>query len=547
MLLERIRTENFRWSGSLELRLGATTLLFGEAASGKAVVDALAVALGLDADAEGFALLATDFPPNVRDGSAALRIRLDYRGEVGSQRDSRWPRELDPALSIDERERPSIHFEVSARMDPDSGSHQLTWSFCNAAGHTLPEAARPATLRALRETFAGTVIRGGLTLGNESLRREQQALRVDQGGLLDVQTREEVRELYRQLLAARGVLHEFDMQSLFERVRDFALASLVDEVPPWLGSASSSELALQGTPQRAALILLVGAAIEANVHGHGRMSGWPILVIEDPEAHLHPMVQSSVWALLQLVNIQKLVTTNSGTLLADAPLPIMRRIAPRGDRLQAFGLQAGTLSDEELRRVSYHVQVRRGLALFARSWLLIEGETEAWMMPGLAKCCGYDLAIEGVFCIEFAQCGVKPLVKLANDLGIEWHLLVDGDEAGAIYEQQALPYLGQPGRRGRITKLAHRDVEQLMWSSGFSEIFRRGAWGPDGRPPNGRRAGPALTIKLAVQNTSKPYLVLKALHMMQRAGAPEPPALLRQAVRSAVALARQEPTDKEPS
>jgi putative ATP-dependent endonuclease of OLD family len=34
--------------------------------------------------------------------------------------------------------------------------------------------------------------------------------------------------------------------------------------------------------------------------------------------------------------------------------------------------------------------------------------------------------------IEFAQSGLKPLIKFARRMGIQWHVLVDGDEAGKI-------------------------------------------------------------------------------------------------------------------
>ncbi|MCS5931506.1 hypothetical protein LNQ03_05820 [Klebsiella pneumoniae subsp. pneumoniae] len=35
--------------------------------------------------------------------------------------------------------------------------------------------------------------------------------------------------------------------------------------------------------------------------------------------------------------------------------------------------------------------------------------------------------------IEFAQSGLKPLIKFARRMGIQWHVLVDGDEAGKKY------------------------------------------------------------------------------------------------------------------
>jgi hypothetical protein len=59
----------------------------------------------------------------------------------------------------------------------------------------------------------------------------------------------------------------------------------------------------------------------------------------------------------------------------------------------------------------------------------VEGETEIWLLSELAQICGYSLRAEGVRIIEFAQCGQSPLIKVARDFGIEWHLLADGDEA----------------------------------------------------------------------------------------------------------------------
>src|SRR3546814_9637684 len=48
-------------------------------------------------------------------------------------------------------------------------------------------------------------------------------------------------------------------------------------------------------------------------------------------------------------------------------------------------------------------------SLFARCWLLVEGETEVWLLNQLARQCGYHFESEGIKVIEFAQCGLKPL------------------------------------------------------------------------------------------------------------------------------------------
>ncbi|MEJ1267689.1 TOPRIM nucleotidyl transferase/hydrolase domain-containing protein [Pantoea ananatis] len=88
------------------------------------------------------------------------------------------------------------------------------------------------------------------------------------------------------------------------------------------------------------------------------------------------------------------------------------------------------LSAEESRRIGFHIEVNRPSALFARCWLLVEGETEVWIINEMARQCGFHFAAEGIKVIEFAQSGLKPLLKFARRMGIARHVLTDGDMAG---------------------------------------------------------------------------------------------------------------------
>ncbi|MFW6459349.1 ATP-dependent nuclease [Klebsiella pneumoniae] len=88
------------------------------------------------------------------------------------------------------------------------------------------------------------------------------------------------------------------------------------------------------------------------------------------------------------------------------------------------------MNAEESRRIAFHIRFNRASSLFARCWLLVEGETETWVINELARQCGHHFDAEGVKVIEFAQSGLKPLIKFARRMGIQWHVLVDGDEAG---------------------------------------------------------------------------------------------------------------------
>ena len=41
--------------------------------------------------------------------------------------------------------------------------------------------------------------------------------------------------------------------------------------------------------------------------------------------------------------------------------------------------------------MAYHVRAKRGALLFARCWLLVEGETEFTLLPELARLLGHEV------------------------------------------------------------------------------------------------------------------------------------------------------------
>jgi putative ATP-dependent endonuclease of OLD family len=287
------------------------------------------------------------------------------------------------------------------------------------------------------------------------------------------------------------------------------------------------------------LLLVVGAMLdvrgEETLPEHAR----PIIAIEEPEAHLHPIVLASTWDVIESLSAQTVVTTNSGELLGSVPMKSLRRLV-RGDRqIDARRLEDRTLSETDLRRVSYHIRAKRGGVLFSRCWLLVEGESEFWLLNQLAHVLGYDLEAEGVRCVEFAQCGVTPLVKLANDLGIEWHMLADGDESGAAYVREASKHLGAQPLPRRVSQLAHRDVERCLWHHGFEHVFTDAARSADRADGRGRRLPPGRVIAKAVRKRSKPYLALMVAEECAARGPDSVPPVLRNVVEASVSLARE--------
>ena len=79
----------------------------------------------------------------------------------------------------------------------------------------------------------------------------------------------------------------------------------------------------------------------------------------------------------------------------------------RAGHARRTGSTVARYSVDDLRHIAYHVRLNRAGALFARCWLFVEGETEAWLLPELAQICGYDFPAEGIRCVEFAQSGLQ--------------------------------------------------------------------------------------------------------------------------------------------
>ena len=261
----------------------------------------------------------------------------------------------------------------------------------------------------------------------------------------------------------------------------------------------------------------------------------PLLLVEDPETRLHPIMLSVAWHLLNLLPLQKITTTNSGELLSLTPVENVCRLVRESSKVAAWRLGPGGMNAEDSRRIAFHIRFNRASSLFARCWLLVEGETEVWVMNELARQCGHHFDAEGVKVIEFAQSGLRPLIKFARRMGIEWHVLVDGDEAGKKYASVVRGILenDRDQERDHLTTLPAMDMEHFMYRQGFADVFHRVAQLPENVPMNMRRI-----IVKAIHRSSKPDLAIEVAMEAGRRGIDAVPSLLRKMFSRVLWLAR---------
>jgi putative ATP-dependent endonuclease of OLD family len=248
-----------------------------------------------------------------------------------------------------------------------------------------------------------------------------------------------------------------------------------------------------------------------------------------------------LWDTLSNLAGQKIIATHSGDLLAAVPLKAIRRLARRNGQVCAHRVLDTTLTRREEEKVRYHIREKRGALMFARCWLLVEGETDFTVLPELGLLLGHDFNLCGVSCVEFSQCGLEPLIKVARDLGIEWHVLADGDDAGNKYVATATQFLGTDPSPDRITQTTQRDIEHSLWHAGHNQVYETNTGANQRRDiikvANGHADYPGQVIKAAIKTHSKPFMAYEAIAAVRAAGLGAVPADLKSAIEKAIELA----------
>ncbi|MGK1119875.1 ATP-dependent endonuclease [Klebsiella pneumoniae] len=548
MLLERVEIVGFRGINRLSLMLEQNNVLIGENAWGKSsLLDALTLLLSPEFDLYHFVRDDFWFPPgDIQGREHHLHIILTFREtEPGRHRVRRF-RPLQRCWVPCDDGYHRVFYRLEGELAEDDSVMTLR-SFIDGEAEALvleeiDELARHLVrlmpvlrlrdARFMRRIHNGTVPHSPqIEITARQLDFLSRELVSHPQNLSDGQIRQGLSAMV-QLLE-----HYFAEQSSAQTRHRLMRRRSHDEQRSWRYLDIINRMIDKpgGRSHRVILLGLFATLLQAKGTVRLDRDARPLLLIEDPETRLHPIMLSVAWHLLNLLPLQRVTTTNSGELLSLTPVEQVCRLVRESTRVSAWRLGPGGMNAEESRRIAFHIRFNRASSLFARCWLLVEGETETWVINELARQCGHHFDAEGVKVIEFAQSGLKPLIKFARRMGIQWHVLVDGDEAGKKYAATVRGLLNNDREleRDHLTSLPALDMEHFMYRQGFDDVYHRVAQIPDNVPMNMRRV-----ITKAIHRSSKPDLAIEVAMEAGRRGVDAVPTLLKKMFSRVLWLAR---------
>jgi putative ATP-dependent endonuclease of OLD family len=197
---------------------------------------------------------------------------------------------------------------------------------------------------------------------------------------------------------------------------------------------------------------------------HENKAAYRALLIEEPEAHLHPHLQTLLLrhlveqaasqklkklgiedaaaerdaeGALAPLPVQVIVTSHSPIFASQAPLDSVVSLHNDGMTLKCINVSELQIPDPQKRKLERFLDSTRAELFFARKIIMVEGIAEALLLPLFAKSIGVDLKDKAVSIVNVQGLNFDAFLELLVEKGIRipCAVITDADPAKVNTEQ----------------------------------------------------------------------------------------------------------------
>ena len=143
------------------------------------------------------------------------------------------------------------------------------------------------------------------------------------------------------------------------------------------------------------------------------------LLLEEPEAHLHPQLQNIFFNYMNILNqkgIQIFITSHSPTITAKVDLNSLIVLQNQKRKINSLSLRNSELEEINRKYLAKFLDVTKSQLFFSNGTILVEGISEALLMPTFSRIMGkeYDIEKKGIEIVNINGVAFEHFAKLYN-------------------------------------------------------------------------------------------------------------------------------------
>jgi len=143
------------------------------------------------------------------------------------------------------------------------------------------------------------------------------------------------------------------------------------------------------------------------------------LLIEEPEAHLHPQLQNVFFSFLQKMEdmrTQVFVTSHSPTVTAKTGIESLSVLVEDEYQIRLLLPRDLGLGDKHRKYLERFLDVTKSQFFFSKGVILVEGISEALLLPEFARCLGHEFDLErnGIEIVNVGGVAFEPFARFFN-------------------------------------------------------------------------------------------------------------------------------------
>lgn len=214
--------------------------------------------------------------------------------------------------------------------------------------------------------------------------------------------------------------------------------------------------------------LILAAAVLGDIENRRKekIEHYYALLIEEPEAHLHPHKQNTFFNYLnclQNFGSQIFITSHSPTITAKSKLDNLIILQKTTNNIASFTIKKSELTPMNKAYLRKFLDVTKSQLFFANGVILVEGISEALLIPVFAKLVNlaFDIDKNGIEIVNINGVAFEPFAKLFNSNNLTRRLhsrcsIISDDDRGQLFPKHFI------NEEQEITKLTATAIHNIL-------------------------------------------------------------------------------------